>query len=218
MKEAENENIKKLSIEFFSDFICPWCYIGKSRIERISRKLENEIDLRIDLQPFILYPQIPKGGASKSIFAKKTKPGMGRSLRQEAEKEGIDLAYDLIERIPNSLEAHRLLSIIDDLDIKFQTGLDISRAYFQSGADIEDHSVLSNIALDNGVPKNQIIDFKSGIFNKEIVTRLINKAREEFITVVPSIRINSQITLPGLQSIEVWENYLRRATQRMTRD
>ena len=90
--------LKSIQIEFFSDFICPWCYIGKSRIGRLKEKLKDEFELEINLRPYILYPGIPKGGSPKSIFSKKTKPGMGRSLKHESSSENIDLAYNRIEK------------------------------------------------------------------------------------------------------------------------
>ena len=80
--------MKTVHIEFIGDFICPWCYVGKVRLERVRERLKNEIRLDIKVKPYVLYPSIPKGGVSKSTF-KKTKPGMGRALRQEAQVENI---------------------------------------------------------------------------------------------------------------------------------
>jgi len=76
-----------VNIEFTSDFICPWCYIGKARLERVRALLQDEIKLDIELKPYLLYPHVPKGGAPKSDFSKKVKPGMGRSLKNEAKVE-----------------------------------------------------------------------------------------------------------------------------------
>ena len=98
--------MKIVKVELVSDIICPWCYIAKARIERVVEALEKEgIQLDLRVSPFQLYPQIPKGGAPKADFAKVRKPGMGRSLKEEAKEEGIIIDYKKIERIPNSLEA-----------------------------------------------------------------------------------------------------------------
>ena len=63
-----------IHIEFIGDFICPWCYLGKVRLERVKELLLPDIELNIEVKPYVLYPNIPRGGTPKSNFAKKTSP------------------------------------------------------------------------------------------------------------------------------------------------
>ncbi len=143
--------MKTVHIELISDFICPWCYLGKARLERVKAAIADEIRLEIDLKPYILYPSIPKGGVPKSIFAKKTKPGMGRSLRQEAEKEGIHFNYKYIERIPSSFEAHRLVYLVEDNAKKYELTKRLFYGYFEEGQNIEAPVYLLQQAIEVGV-------------------------------------------------------------------
>jgi predicted DsbA family dithiol-disulfide isomerase len=199
-------------IEFISDYICPWCYIGKARLERVKKKLIDEINLDIVVSPFLLYPSIPKGGVVKTVFSKKTKPGMGRSLRDEAKVEGIEINYKNIERIPNSLEAHRLTWLAEP-HLKYELAKRIFHGYFEHGENIEDENLLIEKAQQVGVGKNIIEKFSTSDKGKIEVDLAIENAKEEFTSVVPSLRLDHNFLFPGLQTVEVWENYIRRAVK-----
>lgn len=205
--------MKQINIKVYSDFICPWCYIGKMRLDRVVKSLEKEIDIHIDTKPYILYPHIPVGGSLKSEFANKTKPGMGRSLKKEAELENIEIKYKLIDLIPNSLEAHRLMALIPDLKLKFNISKDIFQAYFQEGKNIEDFSILSEIANAHNIDQEILDAFKDINSGLEKVNKDIADAKNNYISLVPTIELNPDLNILGLQSAEVWENYFRRAAK-----
>ena len=193
----------QVEIEFFTDFICPWCYIGKERITKVINKLKDDIDITISPKPYILYPSIPEGGVDKSVFAKKTKPGMGRSIRDEAAIDQLKLNYKNIERIPNSLKAHQLIANLTSDKLKWDISLQIIRDYFRSGQNIEDDSYLNQILTSNYfTPKLETYNI-----DHELLL-----AQEHHITIVPTIRLNKKIIIPGLQSSEVWTKYIQRAS------
>ena len=203
---------KTLEVEVFSDFICPWCYIGKERLYKITQQLQNEINIKLISRPYVLYPQIPEGGIEKSMFAKKTKPGMGRSLRKEAQIEGLDLNYHLIKRIPNSAQAHRLITMINDPVQKYKLALDIIRAYFQNGQDIEDLNFLSSLIQNETLAEAITQELFNPTDSTDRLQQEVTIATESFITIVPTLRINGSIIIPGLQSAEIWTRYLQRAS------
>ena len=205
--------MKTIHIEFIGDFICPWCYLGKMRLERVKEILAPTIQLDIEVKPYILYPNIEKGGAHKSLFAKKAKSGMGKALRQEAKLENIEFNYKLIDRIPRSMEAHRLIWLIENNDLKYQLSKTIFHDYFEKGQDIENTDYLVEIAKQAGISEKIISDFTTIDKGTKDIEALIQTYKEEFITVVPYLKINRMIAIPGLQSIEVLENYLRRAAR-----
>ncbi len=206
------KNIPTVHVEFISDYICPWCYIGKARLERVKKKLVNEINLEIVVSPFLLYPSIPKGGIDKTVFSKKSKPGMGRSLREETKIEGIEINYKNIERIPNSLEAHRLTWLVEP-NLKYELAKRIFHGYFENGENIEDEKLLIEKAQQVGVGENIIERFLATDDGKMEVDLAIKNAKEEFVSVVPSLRLDMNFLIPGLQTVEVWENYIRRAAK-----
>jgi len=200
-------------IEFISDFICPWCYIGKARLEHVKTLLQDEIQLDIELKPFLLYPNIPIGGSPKSDFAKKVKPGMGRSLKYEAQVENIQINYKNIERIPYSLEAHRLVWLVNDNDLKYKLAVKIFHGYFEEGKDIENHDFLIDLAKSVGVHKEIIGKFFSTNIGQTEVLQSIQNSKKELVTVVPSLKIDRKIVMPGLQSTETWLAYIRKAAE-----
>lgn len=202
-----------VQIDFISDYICPWCYIGKARLERVKTLLENEIDLKISVKPFLLYPSIPIGGVDKKVFAKKAKPGMGRSLKHEAQQEGIQINYKNIEKIPNSLEAHRLTWLVHP-ELKYELAKKIFYGYFEEGKNIEDHDFLIEQATSIGVDKSTIGKFFGTKAGEKEVVDAIQNAKEEFVTVVPSLKLSNQFLIPGLQTDEAWIKYIKRAARK----
>ena len=207
------KSMKTIHIEFIGDFICPWCYLGKVRLERVKEILAPDIQLDIEVKPYILYPNIPKGGSPKSIFAKKSKPGMGKALRHEAKLENIEFNYKLIDRIPRSMEVHRLIWLIEDNDLKYQLSKTIFHDYFEKGQDIEEVDYLVETAKTAGISEKIISEFETSNKGTAEIETQIQTYKEEFITVVPYMKINKMIAIPGLQSIEVLEKYLRRAAR-----
>lgn len=200
-----------VQIHLISDFICPWCYIGKARLERLKTALKHEIELNIFHRPFQLYPNLPIGGVPKSAFAKKTKAGMGRALRAEAKAEGIEINYKNIDYIPNSLEAHRLTSLVADREQQFALAKGIFQAYFEQGEDIEDLDVLVKQGRRAGIEKALLSEFLFTDIGAKEVQEYLAATSEEFITVMPTLRLDNKILMPGLQPYDTWESYIRRA-------
>ena len=200
-------------IDFISDYICPWCYIGKARLERVKEILKEEVELKISVKPFLLYPNIPVGGVDKKVFAKKAKPGMGRSLKQESQLESIQINYKNIERIPNSLEAHRLTWLVQP-ELKYELAKKIFHGYFENGVDIESHDFLIEQATSVGVDKLTIGKFFGTKAGEREVADAIQSAKEEFVSVVPSLKLNTKFLIPGLQSDEAWIKYIKRAAKK----
>lgn len=200
-------------IEFISDFICPWCYIGNARLIRLREKLAGTIQLEIVPKPYILYPHISKGGLLKEHFAKRTKPGMGRSLKYEAARESLEIKYKNIERIPYSLEAHQLMALIPDNTVKNKLAKRIFINYFENGQDIESHNFLIEEAKKLGVNKEILGRFEFTDEGLETCQAFIKQAKDDFINIVPSLRLDHQFLIPGLQEIDVWEKYIRRAAE-----
>src|SRR5688572_18180858 len=108
-----------LAVDVFSDVICPWCYIGKRRLERAVSALGGSHEVRVRWLPLQLNPQMPKEGISRRDYRIRKFGSWERSLELDArvtaagEGEGIDFAFDRIERTPNTLDAHRLVWLAD---------------------------------------------------------------------------------------------------------
>jgi len=156
---------KTLLIEIASDVICPWCYIGKRRLEKALASLNDEVEVRIEWLPFQLNPDMPAGGVARADYrrAKFGSVEKGRTLdarvAQEGAGEGIAFAFDRMQRTPNTVAAHQLIDLAQQQDRaspvepgKANAVVDaLFRAYFEEASDIGDAAILNGIAERAGV-------------------------------------------------------------------
>ncbi len=148
---------KALTIEVASDVICPWCYIGKRRLEKALALLDGEVRAELRWLPFQLNPQMPAGGMARAEYrrAKFGSLERGRELdarvAAEGRGEGIDFAFERMQRTPNTVAAHRLIDLAQAQGRAGPVVDRLFRAYFEEALDIGDAKLLDTIAGENGV-------------------------------------------------------------------
>ena len=148
---------KPLLIEIASDVICPWCYIGKRRLEKALAALKDDVEVRIEWLPFQLNPDMPAGGVARADYrrAKFGSVEKGRALdarvAQEGAGEGIAFAFDRMQRTPNTVAAHQLIDLAQKQGKAGPVVDALFRAYFEEAQDIGDEAVLKSIADGAGV-------------------------------------------------------------------
>ena len=142
-----------MKIEVASDVVCPWCYIGKRRLEK-ALELVDDVEIELRWLPFQLNPDMPREGMPRAEY-RKAKFGSEERSKQldarviaEGKSEGIDFAFDRIERTPNTSAAHRLIAMAADQGAVVDA---LFRAYFEEARDIGDPKVLADIARQCGV-------------------------------------------------------------------
>src|SRR5258706_10176972 len=147
----------RLKIEVASDVICPWCYIGKKRLEKALELLDGEVKPEIRWLPFQLNPDMPESGMARADY-RKAKFGSierGRELdarvAAEGHAEGIEFAFERMQRTPNTAAAHRLIQLAQEQGRAAPVVDELFRAYFEEGQDIGDAAVLAAIAQRAGV-------------------------------------------------------------------
>jgi predicted DsbA family dithiol-disulfide isomerase len=146
-----------LRIEIASDVICPWCYIGKRRFEKALAMLEGKVEVELAWLPFELNPDMPQEGVVRADYRRAKFGSAERAAQldarvaQEGAGEGIQFAFDRMQRTPNTQAAHRLIDLAQSQG-KGNAVVDaLFRAYFEEARDIGDAVVLAEIAAAAGV-------------------------------------------------------------------
>ena len=202
--------VKALTVEVASDVICPWCYIGKRRLEKALALVKDEIAPQIRWLPFQLNPQMPPQGMPRAEY-RKAKFGSverGRELdAAEGRREGIEFAFERMQRTPNTVAAHRLIQLAQEQGIAAPVVDALFRAYFEEAQDIGDAGVLAAIAQRCGVTKwPEAADEKT-------VAALEEKMRELGISAVPTFIFDSRLGVSGAQPPESLAAAMREAAE-----
>ena len=149
--------MKPLVIEVASDVICPWCYIGKRRLEKALALLDAEVKPEIRWLPFQLNPGMPKDGIPRAEYRKakfgsiERSKGLDARVAAEGEGEGIRFAFERIERTPNTVAAHQLIDLAQKQGRGTPVVDALFKGYFEEARDIGDPAVLAEIAAQAGV-------------------------------------------------------------------
>tara|TARA_B100000902_G_scaffold209252_1_gene199172 strand:+ start:176 stop:811 length:636 start_codon:yes stop_codon:yes gene_type:complete len=196
-----------IELDIFSDTVCPWCYIGKKRLDKAIYK-HNYLEFKQTWRPFQLNPGMPPDGMDRQEYliskfgsadAAKT---IYDNIYEEGLKEGIDFNFDSIEVTPNSFNSHRLLAMAYEKNIQEKVLNDLFESYFLRGEDIGNPNILLSIAVNNAIEEDEV---KSYLSNKDNIEPLANEelqARKMGISSVPTFIINKQIVINGAQTSE----------------
>ncbi len=213
----------KIEIDIFSDPICPWCYIGKKRLEKALAK-RPEIDVTIHWRAFQLNPTMPTDGIDRKTYLENKFGGSGGAaqvyghINNTGIQEGIDFNFDAIERTPNTIKAHRLIRLIQDTSLEMATKFKeaLFEAYFLNGQDIGDTNTLLNILDSIDLEPKDYEVFLDGVTYKKEVQEEDATARRLGITGVPFFIVNGQYALSGAQEPAAFDPIFDLALQNTT--
>ena len=186
----------KLKIEIFADIICPWCYIGKKRLEKALSE-RPEIDFAIEWKGFLLNPSIPQYGIDRRRYLL-TKFGHAASsvysrIEQAGKLAGIDFNFDAIQRTPDSRSVHELIIAAES------NGYGLSemfyQAYFLNGKDISSADIQQEILESYDL--SEISELQKIKEAKKILASDLTQANQLGIDGVPFFIFNNQISLAG---------------------
>jgi predicted DsbA family dithiol-disulfide isomerase len=202
--------VKPLRVEVASDVVCPWCYIGKRRLEKASGLVENELNLEIRWLPFQLNPDMPKEGMPRAEYRKAKFGSLERSraldarVIAEGKSEGIDFAFERIERTPNTVAAHQLIDLAQKKNLGPSVVDALFKAYFEEAKDIGDPAVLADIAAQCGV--------KGWPEEARDVSKLEEDVRALGISAVPTFIFDRKLGVSGAYPAESLAEAMRKAT------
>jgi predicted DsbA family dithiol-disulfide isomerase len=197
-----------MQIDFISDTICPWCFIGKRRLGR-AMALRPEIAFDVRYRPYRLDPAVPRGGVDRARYLAARFGGDGKlmeahsAIAAEGIKEGIDFAWEAIRRTPNTVDSHRLIRWAEAQGVQDDVVERLFIAYFENGEDIGDIRVLSDIADLCGMDGTEIADLLESDTDIALVEREDQLAREMGVTGVPAMIFANKIAVSGAREADV---------------
>ena len=147
-----------MRIDVIIDSVCPWCYIGKRRLEQ-TMALRPHLKPDIHWHPFLLNPEMPSGGADRTMHLIKKFGSEQRvsriygAIADAGLSVEIDFAFDMIRRTPNSVDSHRVIALAQEQGLGTEMVETLFSAYFKQGEDIGDHRVLIGLAESCGIDR-----------------------------------------------------------------
>jgi predicted DsbA family dithiol-disulfide isomerase len=204
-----------LAVDVISDVICPWCYIGKRRLEKAIAAVD--VQVRVRWHPFQLNPTMPKEGISRREYRTRKFGSWERSTELDArviavgETEGIHFAFDTIERTPNTVDAHRLIWLADQHGCQDAVVEALFRAYFTEGKDIGNQKTLIDVASESGLDRQFAETMLNSEAGQEVIAQAGERSRRHQVEGVPFFIINNAITLSGAQAPETFLDAFKQA-------
>lgn len=208
-------NTNALQIEIVSDIVCPWCYIGKRRLEAALKLFAHaqpeQPAPHVSWLPFQLNPDLPQTGVSRADylqrkFGSSDGGGIYERVSAEGEKEGLAFEFKAITRQPNTLKAHALLAaaLKSDASAALQGALKeaLMKAYFCDGADLTQDATLQSIAIQVGMPQDAVDANLADTAAHQAAAAQDAELRRIGINGVPFFIINRKIGISGAQPPE----------------
>ena len=198
-----------LELSIVSDAICPWCYVGKRRLEQAIALMDGVRPVRVAWRPFELNPQMPKEGIERREYRMRKFGSWERSLALDAQMSevgksvGIAFRYDLMKRTPNTLDAHRLIWLAGHLGVQDAMVETLFRGYFSEGRDIGDTAVLADLAATAGINREQAAAFLSSTSGSSEVAAEEQVAIRAGLSGVPTFVLNGRVLFSGAQPPEM---------------
>lgn len=195
-------------IDIVSDTVCPWCFIGKRRLERALAQRPG-LDVQIGWRPFELNPDMPPAGLDRAQYLQLKFGGVERAGRIYATianagaEEGIDFRFDRIKRTPNTIASHRLIRWAAGQNRQDAVVERLFTTYFVEGEDIGDHEVLGAIAREAGMDPELTRELLVRGDDIEVVKAEEQVARRMGINGVPCFIVDRKYAISGAQDSAV---------------
>jgi len=202
-----------VKLDILSDPICPWCYIGKTQLDKALAELPQH-PFAIEWHPFQLNPEMPVEGMDRRAYLEAKFGGKDGAVRayapvvEHAEKIGLKIDFEGMQRTPNTLDAHRLIhwaGIEEKQDKAVQA---LFEAYFTKARDIGDHEVLAEIATEIGMDGDVVRRLLAGESDREEIQNRDAHSRKMGVSSVPTHIVANQHVVPGAQTAEMWKQVI----------
>lgn len=204
VNRTETQAPAALRVDVIADFVCPWCYIGKHRLDEALASVLGPV--QVAWHPFQLNPDMPDDGMLLEDYLRDKfgepealQPALDQLTRLGA-AEGLELAFDRIVRVPNTRAAHRLMKLAEIEGRQSELADGLFRAFFGEGRDIGRHDVLVELAREAGLTPETAAQYLDDERIDRIVLAEEAQARKAGVTGVPDYMINKRLFVIGAQS------------------
>ncbi|KQU54471.1 hypothetical protein ASG72_02195 [Bosea sp. Leaf344] len=199
----------KLPIAIVSDIVCPWCFIGKARLEAALRAHGLTDRVAITWLPYELNPDMPEEGMDRTAYLDaKFGPGKRKEielrLSEAALESGVTFNWGRVTKSVNTRRAHMLVAAASTVQQGSEMTAALFRAYFQEGRDIGDLETLVAIAVEQGFDEQSARDELDNEELRETIIGLEAHAQKVGVTGVPFFIIDGKLAVSGAQTGDVW--------------
>jgi predicted DsbA family dithiol-disulfide isomerase len=209
--------LKPLQIDIVSDVVCPWCYIGKRRIEN-ALALVPDVPVEINWRPFFLNNWVPREGISRDEYltAKFGSPeaykGIAGRVVAAADEEGLLYRPDLVKRQPNTIDCHRLIHWAEPHGKSAEMKQRLMELYFREGGDLTDINVLVQAAADCGLDADDIRARLATDEDVDLISAQAKDASDKGISGVPTFVFAQKYAVSGAQPAEQLARAIRQVS------
>jgi predicted DsbA family dithiol-disulfide isomerase len=194
----------RLHVDVVSDVVCPWCYVGKKRLEG-ALALIDDVDVSVRFRPFFLNPWIPREGIARDKYLEakfgsvEAYKGIASNVAQAAASEGLEYNSAQISRQPNTTDCHRLIYWAEQRGVSAAMKQRLMDLYFKEGADLTDADVLVQAAADCGLDPAEIRARLASEEDVEMIAQAAQAAANAGVTGVPTFILGGKYAVSGAQ-------------------
>jgi len=222
MNTLELLNKPKIRIDVVSDVVCPWCYIGKRRLEKALDQLSGQYEFEVEYQPFELNPDMPKEGVNQREYLSKKFGGDARydqitsHTTQTAATEGLKFDFSKQLVSPNTRDAHRIIFLSKEEGKQAETNEAFMKAYFEEGVDLSKIENLVAVAVKAGLPEEKVKGWLASDLGLAEVELSEQVNHQRGISGVPFFIINNKYGVSGAQTSEAFIEMLTQVGKEST--
>lgn len=197
-----------MDIEIIYDTVCPWCYIGKRRLDQALAMRPN-LKVTTHWRPFLLNPELPPDGVDRTAYLIKKFGSETRVRRiygaigEAGQSVEIDFAFDRIQKTPNSIDSHRLVKFAARHGVADPIVEALFVAYFVHGQDIGDPEVLLTIGAAHGLDRGDLARYLASDQDMDSVTQDNARAHRLGVNGVPSFVFDGPMVISGAQEPQI---------------
>lgn len=210
-----------LTIDVVSDVMCPWCFIGKRRLETALRSVP-QLNVDVRWHPFQLDATLPKSGKDRQQYlddkfgGKENADAVYSRIKETGAEEGIDFAFDKIKLSPNTLDSHRLILWSRSDNVQNDVVERLFKAYFLDGEDLTNAATLVRISEEAGMQSDLVEQLLETETDLDKTEAQITRASESGISGVPCFIIDGRFVLAGAEKPETIAAALQHAEETRT--